>query len=46
MLELSKIVGHPASVTENCLMWGKLHTHLVTTGSEVQYAMSVVVMSK
>lgn len=29
--ELSEIVGHPASsVAENCLVWGKTFTHLVT----------------
>ena len=38
MLELSSTVGHPADVTENCLVWGKNPTHLV---SEVLRVFSV-----
>lgn len=30
MSELSQTVGHPAGVVDNCLVWGKKPTRLVT----------------
>ena len=42
MLELSKIVGQPAGVTENCFVWGKPAHTVVTEVSERKCSVWVV----